>query len=479
MIPIKNGRRVDPSLLKILTSGAGGPVSDRFRFYYAPLFFTAIPASTPDTIIDISEYVTDYQFAWDADTAKRSGSITVDTSLMPNAARELILTNPEDASYTDYYSLTRDIGQGCVYVCHEILIESDWYRWPVGWFYSRQAAYERDGIQQITQDLTNSGFDDSKYAIGNTPTKLDLQDLTAYFDVVQCPQSYEIPSGMNYTDALHQVVTDSGFWDYTQFNITGDPSFQVGRWAIGLGAHLTNRVITPSAGTTWRSVLDKLTEGANYFPLFVAPNGELTTGKRTRPGLQVPKDWYGSTLTVDKMARAATALSTQAIREAGYAWDGGMSSKVGFTFPQAGLWNQVVTKGSFASETAMHNVSQIFDPSSLLDQTRIGQWVTIEKNIENPSGSGVLQEIADWYVYYADFHSVQLTIETPATFFVDKRINPYHKASIGTDWRTGYPSYWDYVELGWSFSKDQPMIRRYGTSPKLYNVIINQPADPS
>jgi hypothetical protein len=285
MIPVKNGRRVDPSLLRALTSGVGGPLVDRFRFYYAPLFFTAIPASSPDVIIDISEYVTDYQFAWNADTAKRSGAITVDTSLMPNAARELILTNPENAIYTDYYSLSRDIGQGCVYACHEILIESTWYRWPIGWFYARQSSYERSGIQQITQDLTNSGFDDSKYAIGNTPTRLDLQDLTAYFDVVQCPQSYEIPAGVNYTDAIKQVVEDSGFWDYTQFNITGNPSFQVGRWAIGLGAHVTNRTITIAARSTWRSVLDKLTEGANYFPLFTAPNGEFTTGVTGSKGL--------------------------------------------------------------------------------------------------------------------------------------------------------------------------------------------------
>jgi len=453
-----------------------GTISDRFRFYYAPLIYQEewIEGSAP-IIIDISEFVTDYSFAWDADSAKRSGSVTIDLTGMPSEARNIVLTDPTGLPH---YNITSNIGQGCVFACHEMLIAEEWYRWPIGWFFARQTAYERNGLNDI--EIIKSGGLDILIpsAIGTAPMKMDLLDLTAYFDIMQCPSSYQVPAGTNYLTAMKQAVDDSGFWDYQAFNITGAAGFKVGRWPLGITNHVTPRAITVQARTTWRSLLDTLSEGSNHFPLFTAPNGEFTTGKRIRPGLQQVKDWHGSTLSMDKFQRASDGAYSNKYGR-GSSWDGDMSAKLGFSFPQAGLWNQVVTKGSFASETAMHNVSQIFDPSSLLDQTRIGQWVTIEKNIENPSGSGVLQEIADWYVYYADFHSVQLTIETPATFFVDKRINPYHKASIGTDWRTGYPSYWDYVELGWSFSKDQPMIRRYGTSPKLYNVIINQPADPS
>jgi hypothetical protein len=223
-------------------------------------------------------------------------------------------------------------------------------------------------------------------------------------------------------------------------------------------------------------MMDSLSEGCNYFHVFTTPDGEFTTGERIRPGLRINEDYHGSQLTFDKMA-IFTPGTTQEYAE-GVSWNGDLGDSGSFSFPQASLWNQVVASASFA-DVQQIQISAIADPDSLLDSSNIGQYITVEKQIENAANVGALFDISSWHCYYADFHSVQLTIETPVQFFVDRRVNPYARVSIGYDWRSGDPSYWDYAELAWRFSSGENTIRKtYGSSPKFYFPILDNPASP-
>lgn len=480
-INIGNGKRMELDRAKLAVSGAMGPVSDRFRFYYAPLFFPTIPTIPgldAPPIIDISEYVQGFSFSWDADAAKRSGSIEIDMLAMPVSARSIIQGYPSDLMDDNtFYDLVKNIGQGCIFACHEILIDNVWRRWPIGWFIARDITYTRSGFDTGTLLNAVNPVVIVNSQIGSSPAKLELLDLTSYFDTMRSETSYQIAAGVEYMAALKQIVIDSGFYDYINENITGNTSFRVGLWSIGPCKQRTSRATTFTPGTTWRAIMDSLTEGCNYFPLFTTPDGEFTTGERIRPGLKLTEDYHGSQMNM----RKATLFQPGAGQRyaEGISWNGDIVASAGFSFPQLNLWNQVVTQSSFADSTFLR-VAQIKDPDSLLDETNIGTWITKELTVDNAANVGVLLQIAEWYAYYADFHSVQLEVETPISFFVDRRVTPYTRASVGYDWRSGYQSYWDYAELSWSVSNgDTTMKRTYGSSPKFYFPILDNPASPS
>jgi len=480
-INMANGRRLDMGYAKAVASGVYGPIVDRFRFYYAPFNYSIVPGSTP-LITDITEFVKSWQFTWDADTCKRSGSLDVDFSSMPEAAR-YVLFSPSNVFSPSHgtYNVVKNVGQGCVFACHEILINGVWNRWPIGWFISRSVNYERNGFSSTSlRELRPHVFVVVESSLGMTPGRLDLMDLTSYFEVVQTPATYTIPVGTDYMTAIKAAITASGFWDNVAINAPSNGSFDLGRWSIGpSGRHLTPRTISFNSRTTWKSVLDSLTEGCNFFPIFTTPNGEFTTGERVAPGLRPVEDWHGSTLTMQQIQNKAYGITIGTTIGNGWSLDGDLGVKAAYTFPQSSLWNQVVAKSSFANETAQSRVTQIIDPVSYLYEGNIGQWITNEKQIENAANVGVLQDIANWWIYYADFHSVQLSVETPITMFTDRRIHPYMRARVAYDWRNGYPTFNDYVELGWTIDGTGIMTRRFGTSPKFYGLEIDNPASPS
>jgi len=480
-INIANGRRLDQAHARAVASGAYGPIVDRFRFYYAPFNYELVPDSAP-LITDITEFVTSWQFSWDADTCKRSGSLDVDFSSMPESAR-YIKFSPGTVIEPGHgvYNVIQNVGQGCVYACHEILINGTWHRWPIGWFISRSVNYERNGFSTTSlRELRPGVFVIVESSLGMSPGRLELMDLTSYFEVVQTPSTYTIPVGTDYLAALKAVVTASGFWANVAINAPSDGSFDIGRWSVGpSGRHLTPRTISFNSRTTWKTILDSLTEGCNYFPIFTTPNGEFTTGERVDPGLRPVEDIHGSLLTWEQVQNKAYGITIGTTVGNGWTMDSDLGVKAAFTFPQSSLWNQVVAKSSFANETAQFRVSQIIDVNSYLYEGNIGQWITNEKQVENAANVGVLQDIATWWIHYADLHTVQLSVQTPVTMFTDRRIHPYMRARVAYDWRNGFPTFNDYVELGWTIDGSGTMTRRFGTSPKFYGLLIDNPGSPS
>lgn len=463
-ININDGRKLQRAVAMDAITGAYGAVTDRFRVYIAD---TNTPSSSNARIADISEWVKSFSVAWDADACKRSGRLDIDPTILGNTLRL------ENASQT---LLWLEMDQRSFFICHEIMIWGRWFRWPVGWFRGIGMQLDHKG-QRPVGNTSGLEFSSEQKIIS-----YQLADIVSYFDYNVTATTYNVAAGTEYTKAVYDAIVASNFWlndaDPTDQYKLG-PSFKVKKFDIGASGKVTPSALSWQAGTTWATIINALFDGANFFPIWSTNDGALMSGARLRPHLLPITDWFGPAASDVDTPVSAAEVGASALLSLKFP---NVFDSMPYELRQDGLWNQVVVTGNNVTSGQSLKVAQLPTSSnnSYLSQGATGRWVTKKVSVDAAADATTLQEIADWYAYYADFHSLIVDTTQVAHFFDDYVLHP-NTNCIGFPSRNPFalqPEIW--TGLGYSYSYPSKTMRKtYGTGANPYYLTLLNPSTPS
>lgn len=455
-----DGRKLPFEIPRAVLSGRYGPVASRFRFYLAPFTFAVADFGFISKYTDISEYVTDFSCSFDADTCQRSGSITFDIRMLGAFPRIQNVVN---------MNLFHIINRCAIFVAHEILIFGQWFRWPVGYFAGQNLQTTQRGGRPT------SVLSSPEYNTDRNIFSYQLNDITSFFDNHLTGTTYTVPAGTEYVDAVKDAMQTSEFY----FLYTPDDlSIKMKQFAIPRSGLVTPTELSWQPQTPWATIINSLLSSINYYPIWSTADGYITSGPKIRPVLLSCEGWWGPAEIPWQDTRQVGDIEDYPVLALHYS---NVVGDITIQMMQEGLWNQVICSTNGATSTT--KVSQIKDSAGNSYISRyplaLGKWITKKVTVDSPPNDDMLTTIADWECYYADFHSLQATVQQPVEFFNDRVTSPYVNTVFlpGNNSNNLEANMW--ADLGYRVSmKNSVMEKRYGGAQTPYYVLLLHPADP-